>query len=163
MFPLEWCRSPASISMHRMSNSQCRQVLLREAVLFVTPFMQALAIMISTRLRTQEAHTILGSPVTCPHGFSAAAGRGSAIDSSNGSRGIFAPMICDVEAHDSSAATRRGALHEQYLRDLAILAKILGGAQCRDELVAHRTQHHHENDAKTQTSSLANRGPIPTT
>jgi hypothetical protein len=121
-------------------NVQCGQVLLREAVLFVTPFMQVHTAVIAARRTTKKRHAIFGRSITCTHQFGASARRWSAVHDGDALGSVFAPVVGDVQANDRRTRARRCALCDDDLGDLAILAEVVVRAQCRDELTERASQ-----------------------
>jgi len=103
------------------------EVFLREAILFVTPFVKVHAAVVRARLATKECHTVLRRSVTCPHEVSPTPRRESAIDSTNTPRSILLPMISDVESDDRTLAACGRAFDDHDLGYLPVLAKIVVG------------------------------------
>lgn len=79
-----------------MKYTQCRKVLLSEAILLISPLVKVHTIVIRARNPTQKGHTVLGGPVTRSHDLLTATRRRNSIDRCDRPRRILLSMVCDV-------------------------------------------------------------------
>ena len=128
--------------------------------------MQVHAVVIRAIDAAQERHAVLGRTVARTHDLAPTTGRRGTINSGHTARGIFPTVICYVQPNDWCLRAWRRALHQYNLRNAAILAKIIAGAQGRYQLESKGDIEigiHVERCIERHTSSLAKRGPMPTT
>ena len=83
---------------------------------------------------SEERHTVLCRAIASTHNVRASSrGRGAVYDR-DAPRGVFAPVISDVQSDDGGASTWRRTLHDDDLGNLPILPEVLVGAKGRNEL-----------------------------
>jgi hypothetical protein len=112
---------------------------------------------------TQKGHAVLGCTVAGTHDLAPTTRRGRTIDRSNTARSIFSTVVCDIQPYDRRLRAWWSALDQNNFRNTAILAEIIVRAQGRYQLGNKGEMEIEINDNKWHTSSLAKRGPIPTT
>ena len=79
---------------------QSSKVLLREAILLVSPLVEVHAVVIRAIDTAQERHAVLGCTVARTHDLAPTARGCGAINSRNTAGGVFSTMICDVQPYD---------------------------------------------------------------
>jgi hypothetical protein len=110
----------------------------------------------------QKRHAVLGRTVAGTHDLAPTTRGGRTIDSGNTACGVFSTVIRDIQPYDWRLRAWWSALDQNNLRNAAILAEVIVRAQGRYQLKG-KGEIIFGRHIERPTSSLAKRGPIPTT
>jgi hypothetical protein len=82
--------------LFRRGDIQRGQVFFREAILFIAPFVQVHATIVTACDTAEECHTVLSRPVACAHEICSTPRGWGTVHHSNASGGVFPPVISDI-------------------------------------------------------------------
>jgi hypothetical protein len=119
--------------------------------------------MITAAHATEKGHAILCRSMARSHDVAASTGRCCSVDRSDGARGIFSAVVRDVQPDDRRPTSRRSPLDKEDLGNLPVLAEVIIGPEGWNELEHRICKRNKAVKERRRTSSLANRGPMPTT
>lgn len=104
---------------------QSGKVLLREAILLVSPLVEVHAVVIGAIDTAQERHAVLGCTIARTHNLAPTAWGCGTINCRNTARGVFSTVICDVQSYDWRLRAWWSSLDQYDLGNAAILAKVV--------------------------------------